>query len=143
SSEEDQGRLPHQAAARRHDERAGSLRLRAAGLGLNSEQLAMLVQPDRVHRSVYADPAIFELDMERIFGRAWLILGHHRPIAASFGFRPTAASSSLPWPPRARAWRSSSDRRGARSTIWSTALRAASWKSPAESSSTRITATGS
>jgi len=38
--------------------------------------LAMLVQPDRVHRSVYADPAIFDLEMERVFGRAWLILGH-------------------------------------------------------------------
>ena len=41
-----------------------------------NEQLAMLVQPDRVHRSVYADPAIFELEMDRVFGRAWLVLGH-------------------------------------------------------------------
>jgi len=42
----------------------------------------MLVRPDRVHRSVYTDPAIFELEMERIFGRAWLILGHDSQIAA-------------------------------------------------------------
>ena len=45
-----------------------------------NEQLSMLVQPDRVHRSVYADPAIFELEMERVFGHAWLLLGHESQV---------------------------------------------------------------
>ena len=46
------------------------------------DRLAMLVQPDRVHRSVYADPAIFELEMERLWGRAWLVLGHESQVKA-------------------------------------------------------------
>src|SRR3954469_12495549 len=50
--------------------------------GLKDARLATLVQPDRVHRSVYADPAIFELEMERLFGRAWLILGHDSQVKA-------------------------------------------------------------
>src|SRR3954462_9673095 len=48
--------------------------------GLKNARLAMLVQPDRVPRSVYADPAIFDLEMERLFGRAWLILGHESQV---------------------------------------------------------------
>ena len=47
------------------------------------ERLAMLVQPDRVHRSIYADASIFDAEMERIFGRAWLVLGHESQVRAA------------------------------------------------------------
>ncbi|HLG69996.1 MAG TPA: aromatic ring-hydroxylating dioxygenase subunit alpha [Chloroflexota bacterium] len=30
----------------------------------------------RVHRSIYADPAIFELEMQRIFERTWVFVAH-------------------------------------------------------------------
>ena len=42
--------------------------------GLSSVEA--LVEPGRVHRRVYADPAIFELEMERVFGRAWIFVAH-------------------------------------------------------------------
>jgi phenylpropionate dioxygenase-like ring-hydroxylating dioxygenase large terminal subunit len=42
----------------------------------NADQIARLIEPGRVHRDLYTDPGIFELEMERIFGRAWLFVGH-------------------------------------------------------------------
>lgn len=47
---------------------------------ISNERLADLVQPDRVHRSVYTDPDIFELEMERIWGRAWIYVGHESQV---------------------------------------------------------------
>ncbi len=44
--------------------------------GPDANHVAQLVQADRVHRSVYTDAAIFDLEMERIFGRAWIYVGH-------------------------------------------------------------------
>lgn len=39
-----------------------------------------LVRPGAVHHSVYSDPALFELEMDRLFGRAWLLLCHDSQI---------------------------------------------------------------
>ena len=38
--------------------------------------LDALVQPDRVHRDVYTDPALFDLEMERLWARTWIFIGH-------------------------------------------------------------------
>jgi len=42
--------------------------------------LAGLVKPDKVHRSLYTDPEIFELEMTQIFGRAWIYIGHESQV---------------------------------------------------------------
>jgi phenylpropionate dioxygenase-like ring-hydroxylating dioxygenase large terminal subunit len=44
------------------------------------------VQQDRVHRSVYTDPAIFELEMRKIFGGTWAYLGHESEILQPYDF---------------------------------------------------------
>jgi phenylpropionate dioxygenase-like ring-hydroxylating dioxygenase large terminal subunit len=54
-----------------------------------------LVREDRVHRSIYTDPRIFELEMTRIFGAVWVYLAHESQVpknddfvAARLGLRP-------------------------------------------------------
>lgn len=37
-------------------------------------------QDDRIHRSVYTDAQIFQLEIERIFGQTWLYVGHESEI---------------------------------------------------------------
>jgi anthranilate 1,2-dioxygenase (deaminating, decarboxylating) large subunit len=44
--------------------------------------LAELVQPSRVHRSIYVESQIFELEMQRIFESGWVYLGHESEVAA-------------------------------------------------------------
>ncbi|ODS72266.1 MAG: aromatic-ring-hydroxylating dioxygenase subunit alpha [Bordetella sp. SCN 67-23] len=42
----------------------------------SKEQLAGLVQTDRVHRAYYTDPAVFEAEMAKVFGKVWVYVGH-------------------------------------------------------------------
>lgn len=45
-----------------------------------SDRLAGLVGQTRLHRSIYRDRAIFELEMERIWGQAWIFIGHQSQV---------------------------------------------------------------
>lgn len=44
------------------------------------EELRELVRTDAVDRRVYTDPEIFDLEMERIWGRAWIYVAHESQI---------------------------------------------------------------
>lgn len=43
---------------------------------LDPETISSLVHRDHVHRSLYLDPELFDLEMDRIFGRSWIYIGH-------------------------------------------------------------------
>lgn len=47
---------------------------------ISNDELASLVRPDSVHKRVYTDPHIFELEMERVYGRAWIYVGHESQV---------------------------------------------------------------
>ena len=45
-------------------------------LNLGSQEIQSLVHHDHVHRSLYLDEEIFELEMKKIFGKTWVYVGH-------------------------------------------------------------------
>ena len=62
---------------------------------IDTEEIAALIRPGRVHRRVYTDPAIFNLELENIFGSAWIYVGHESQVknpgdflATSIGRKP-------------------------------------------------------
>jgi phenylpropionate dioxygenase-like ring-hydroxylating dioxygenase large terminal subunit len=52
--------------------------------------LGALIEERRVHRRVYTDPALFELELRRIFGRAWIYVGHESQVPAAGDYLTTA-----------------------------------------------------
>lgn len=52
----------------------------------DTEALRALVRPDRVHKDFYVSPTVFEIEMARIFGRAWLFVGHASQIPSPGDF---------------------------------------------------------
>ncbi|MFZ5526393.1 MAG: aromatic ring-hydroxylating dioxygenase subunit alpha [Pseudomonadota bacterium] len=43
---------------------------------ISNETIASMVRADSVHKALYTDPDIFALEMQRIYGRAWIYVGH-------------------------------------------------------------------
>jgi len=52
-----------------------------------ADDIAALVQEGRVHSRIYTEPAIFELELRRIFYRAWIYIGHLSEVPATGDFR--------------------------------------------------------
>ena len=42
----------------------------------DASALKRLVKDDRVHRDVYTDAEVFQLEMERLWSRTWIYVGH-------------------------------------------------------------------
>ncbi|SIT40756.1 putative ring-hydroxylating dioxygenase large subunit [Paraburkholderia piptadeniae] len=49
-------------------------------MSYDNDYLRSLVRDDRVHGSIYTDPMIFEIEMEKIFGRVWVFVGHESQV---------------------------------------------------------------
>src|SRR5581483_3479315 len=49
--------------------------------GGNAEAIAALVREAEVHRDVYVDPEVFELEMEHLFPNSWIYVGHASQLA--------------------------------------------------------------
>src|ERR1700716_1165425 len=47
---------------------------------ITGDEIRALVQPGRVNRRLYTDPEIFDLELERIFGSAWIYVGHESQV---------------------------------------------------------------
>lgn len=54
---------------------------------LNTDDISRLVRKDAVHGDVYLDPDIFERELDTLFSRHWVFIGHEGEIANNGDFR--------------------------------------------------------
>ena len=55
-------------------------------MNVDTADLRALVRDGWTHRRIYTDPAIFELEMERIFHRTWVFVGHESQVPKAGDF---------------------------------------------------------
>jgi len=49
-------------------------------MGYTSQDIAQLVEAKRVHRKIYIDPDVFNLEMAQIWGKSWIYIGHESQV---------------------------------------------------------------
>ena len=57
---------------------------------------SQVVTPTRVHRSLYTDPDLFELEMTRIWGQAWIFIGHESQVPDTGDYFTTNINHNIP-----------------------------------------------
>ena len=50
------------------------------------EAIRALVQDDQVHRDVYLDAELFEIEMEELFAKTWIYVGHESQVPKAGDF---------------------------------------------------------
>ncbi|MGK2942979.1 MAG: aromatic ring-hydroxylating oxygenase subunit alpha, partial [Immundisolibacter sp.] len=48
-----------------------------------------LIAPHRVHRQAFVDPAVFDLEMTRVFSSTWVYVGHESEVAEPGSYKAT------------------------------------------------------
>ena len=61
-----------------------------------TEQLTRMVEPARLHRNVYINEDVFELEMERIWGKSWIFIGHESQVPNPGDFYTTRINHKIP-----------------------------------------------
>jgi phenylpropionate dioxygenase-like ring-hydroxylating dioxygenase large terminal subunit len=60
---------------------------------ISADEIRGLVRPGHVHRRAYSDPAIFDLELDRIFGRLWIYVAHESQLKKPGDFVRTRLAS--------------------------------------------------
>lgn len=55
--------------------------------GLTNNDIAALVEHDRVHTSLYTSPELFDLEIDRIFNKTWVWVAHESEIPDAGSFK--------------------------------------------------------